>query len=269
MSVSKQKGDNDAESIVATGANRVLPKVRSRGRKSKGSNKGKDVCGDAKSSVSPMEQKAVATAEIVEKGGMEPGAGNQTPVIKYNKQSPSQESTEFSRSAVILSQYAKNPTDADIRSELRGRGEAVLQASMQLTEKYFWLCDWIVTQQIRPETVSEELRRIGMRKERIAEIKRVCYTSRQIYQDFKTKLIGWKTALLRARASRESKETDHTKWLQLFRDFEKQFMRCPPPGPCYSGSGKNLLMWSDADITDSAYQQTCGRWVVSVRAKST
>lgn len=203
-----------------------------------------------------QEEENAANELNGQKGESEPKGTERDITIKYNKHNIDQQKLCLS--------------EEEITKELRKRGEAVLQTSKELSNRYWLLCQWIFDNEIKPEIVNAILKDVGMRKERISEIKRVCFTSRQIYEAFKAKQIGWKIALERSRTTRETLETYHTKWLEFFRTFEKLFRRSPPPCTLHQGNTFNLLMWSDADCTaDRGITDDNGRWhIVIQRRKS-
>lgn len=66
-------------------------------------------------------------------------------------------------------------------------------------KKYWELCVLIRDRQIAPDVVTKELVEVGFRPERIAEVKRVCFASVPVFEDFRAGKIGFRFALQRAR----------------------------------------------------------------------
>ena len=71
--------------------------------------------------------------------------------------------------------------DSEQLAELRSRARAVSEKTGRLGEKYFDLCEYIRQNQFAPIQVSTILKAEGFRKERISEIKTVCFTSPEIW----------------------------------------------------------------------------------------
>lgn len=255
MSQAKKKGGKRVNHIRGNGG------IRASGQ---GEQKGENSGASAQSGVGPLEpsrgegKEAIAKLEVA-KGDSEPEADQGVVAIKYNKH-------------LVCELYQEKSTklsESQIREELRLRAVAVLQTSKELSNRYWRLCQWIVEQQITPEILTQDLRDLGFRKERISEIKKVCFTSPQIYDDYKRRAIGWKVALEKSRVNRSEQEAIYTRWLEFFRLFEKLFSRCQPPRSLHQGNGFNLLMWRDADCnTDNGIVDDNGRWhIVITRRK--
>lgn len=127
------------------------------------------------------------------------------------------------------------------------KGRVVLNDLQKLTVSYLDLCSYIREQQIAPDDVTKVLLDCGFRKERVSEIKRVSYSSDEIFNAFRSRLIGWKTTLERVRRNRNSQELVVYQWNNIFRSFERQLRKSSPPKPYYKGSGNCVLMWNESD----------------------
>lgn len=89
----------------------------------------------------------------------------------------------------------------------------------ELGNAYYNLCIWIREKQISPKGVSVILQLMGFRKERVAEIKRVCFCSEELWNDYRRRWIGFRSALRMAR--REKTEGGKGAWLRAFSKMEK------------------------------------------------
>lgn len=175
------------------------------------------------------------------------------------------EYTIGSESSRILKQYAQNPTKADTLTQLREKARCVVRDLKQLTTSYLELCCFIRTAMVRPEEVSTELCKCGFTKSRISEIKRISYASDEIFNDFKRRLTGWKATLERIRKNRDQEEASALQWNQLFRSFERQLLKAPPPQPIYQGSGQCLLMWNQEEFkTEPVRLVSLNGWKVKI-----
>ncbi|MBI3417225.1 MAG: hypothetical protein HY043_18195 [Verrucomicrobia bacterium] len=131
-------------------------------------------------------------------------------------------------------------------AELCELAREMVAAAAVLRTKYLALCDWITKHQPTPKMVTNELSAAGVRTQQIAEVKRVCFTSTELYQDFVKRFVGFKVALSRERAKkREGEEALQYKWNRLLSTFEKLTHEGPPPMPYHSANGVHLFVWSD------------------------
>lgn len=150
-------------------------------------------------------------------------------------------------SSRILKQWANQPTRADDFVQLRQKAKSLIDTVKQMTDKYLDLCVFIREKLFRPEEVSKELYSLGFRKERISEIKRVCFSTDEIFNDYRNRLIGWKAALERIRKNRDHHEQLELQWNELFRAIERQWTKAPPTRCYYQGPKQCLLMWHRED----------------------
>ena len=114
---------------------------------------------------------------------------------------------EVSTTVVCTSSDGVIDAPDDIRA-LRKAASDLQTSAKKMQEKYFDLCTCIRERQISPPTVQKELQALGFSAPRIAEIKKVSFTSPTIFLEYKEKTIGFKLALKAARA--EGKDASKT-----------------------------------------------------------
>ncbi|OAM88049.1 hypothetical protein AW736_21320 [Termitidicoccus mucosus] len=97
-----------------------------------------------------------------------------------------------------------------------------LQASMaDAVGKYIAVCDHIRKAQLMPVTVTAELKQLGFADSRISEIKRVSMVSDVVWEQYKSRTIGFKVALDIARQeaieeAEEAKKEAESKQADMF-----------------------------------------------------
>lgn len=134
--------------------------------------------------------------------------------------------------------------------KVRHYAKAFEHGEVTLRNTYVVLCDEIRAEQMTPECVTWCLASAGMRKERISEIKRVAFSPKKIYDQFRKRLIGFRVALA---AAREADITDPVvlqklRWNQQFASLERLAARYEPPCRYWSGNGRVLVTWHDKEF---------------------
>lgn len=76
---------------------------------------------------------------------------------------------------------------------------AIVTATGELAGKYLSLVEYIRKHSVAPKLVSEEMSKLGFKRSRISEIKRVAYAEDDVYNQYQAKLIGFDRALILAR----------------------------------------------------------------------
>jgi len=153
--------------------------------------------------------------------------------------------------------------------ELGRLADLVLVASKGLSDKYLALCDWIVKRQMSPKQVSKVLASHGFSPVRISEVKSVCFTSAEIYADFKARLCGWKAALTRIRQGNLSDEEKRKRSIQrVYNQFEKLDLR-ESDRLSHEGNGRWVAMGLRRDVVKRKIYNFGGGLQVIVRFKKT
>jgi len=80
-------------------------------------------------------------------------------------------------------------------------GTEVVHKMVEVGEKYYQLCLYCRTEKLAPKLVSEGLRKVGFRKQRIAEINRVWQCSDELWNQFEARTIGFRETLEIARGA--------------------------------------------------------------------
>lgn len=137
--------------------------------------------------------------------------------------------------------------DVAVKNELKMKAREVLECYKNLSFSYLRLCEYIREKQVRPEMLSAVLSNEGFRKERISEIKRICFATDEIFNDFKNRITGWRATLERIRKNRDQREQLELQWNEFFRQFERQWVKAPPTRYYHQGPKQCLLMWHRED----------------------
>jgi hypothetical protein len=103
---------------------------------------------------------------------------------------------------------------------LRDMAQAVQEAAKDMQGKYFALCVFIRERQISPDVLTVELAALGYHRKRISEIKRVSFSTPEIFAEYQNKTIGFKLALERSRAVDGIKEEPEHKTVENRKAFE-------------------------------------------------
>jgi len=129
----------------------------------------------------------------------------------------------------------------------------------ELRRSYLTLCKTIRAEQMTPAAVAWCLEKEGFRKGRIAEIKRVCFASKEIFAEFEGRCIGFKAALERAREEEgegANKPTVGKRWNKLLASFDRFTSKYSAPRPYHVANGRALLMWRTDAMKDDRQEFT-------------
>ena len=152
--------------------------------------------------------------------------------------------------AVVKAQVVSGAGDAYF--DLHVLGRAVFGASRELSVRYLALCDYIILCQFSPKEVTKELLSVGLDPVRISEVKAVCFTSREIYAEFKARLVGWKATLRRIRQGTLTADQRRQRQLQrVANQFEKVDLGQGVKLFHHEGNGRCMLMWFRRDVLES------------------
>lgn len=142
----------------------------------------------------------------------------------------------------------QHPESSDVL-KLRKLARDCQEAMKECRSRYVELVRFINVAMFTPMEVDRELLAVGFHKNRISEIKRVAFTSKEILNDYLGRLIGFKAAYEKARRQVRGGDDGAREWLLLFSQFERLFNRSEPPVPHYQGNGRCLVMFSQKDFT--------------------
>lgn len=78
-------------------------------------------------------------------------------------------------------------------------GKEIITAIGKVTEKYWELITYVRKNSVGPKLVSYELGKLGFKRSRISEVKRVAYSADDVFKNYEAKLIGFDKALELAR----------------------------------------------------------------------
>lgn len=122
------------------------------------------------------------------------------------------------------------PTELTVPKDVQGRftpaqveccrfAEAVVQGISDTKSRYMVLCKHIRETNMTPKEVSQACAAGRMSKERISEIKKICFTSDQIFKLYVQGTLSYKAALLSARNG--SEVTPRVKWDRILSSFDR------------------------------------------------
>lgn len=97
---------------------------------------------------------------------------------------------------IVESSSSEKPDDV---KKLRKLAQEAFSAAQEAMDKYWQLLVYIREAQIAPATITKELPELGYSPQRISEIKRIAFSSNQVFDEYKSKAIGFKLALQKAR----------------------------------------------------------------------
>ena len=131
-------------------------------------------------------------------------------------------------------------------AELCELAREMVAAAEVLRAKYLAMTEWIRQHQPTPKMLTAELTTAGVRVQQIAEVKRICFTSPELYEDFVKRFVGFKVALTREmKRQRTGEEALQYNWNRLLSTFEKLTHEGRPPLPYHTANGVHLFVWSD------------------------
>lgn len=128
-----------------------------------------------------------------------------------------------------------NPTDiemapeiqkdfTEVEQEMTALAKALVKAEIHIKEKYFILCKHIRSEELNPVQVTRCLAAAGLSKERISEIKRVCFTSTPIFNEYLSHKTTFRIALGKARSGARLTERQRAKnFILAARRFVKNY----------------------------------------------
>lgn len=119
-----------------------------------------------------------------------------------------------------------------------------------LRSRYIELCKHIHAEQMTPEGVTWVLSSEGFPKERISEIKRVCFDTDENFQAFVKGLIGFRAAVEAARSAPDSdpEVIRRLRWNKLFSAFDRLISKFRPVQRFHVANGQVLLTWKASDV---------------------
>lgn len=130
---------------------------------------------------------------------------------------------------------------------MRTLAKDVITAYSNAVTAYYDLCVYIRDEQLTPKQVTETLRQVGYPASRISEVKKVSFSTPQIFAEYRAKTVGFKLALQAARADKPQKqETEEIATKEFFvADLSSLILK-------YCKDGK-IPRWFPLTVEDSAF----------------
>ena len=109
----------------------------------------------------------------------------------------------------------------DRLSYVREAATKFLRRAGELRRTFLELCDTVRAEHISPAELRSVLKSVGYPASRVSELATVCFCSPEMYQDYKSRLIGFRALLQRVRASREPVKADVRGWQEIERGLQR------------------------------------------------
>lgn len=124
-------------------------------------------------------------------------------------------------------------------------GSALASAYGRTMEKYRLLLQTVREGKFTPREVDTALERAGLPAPRICEVKRVAFTSDEIFNAYDKRLIGFRAALEATRI-RGGLPSDELRWNRMLCKFDRLTDTCAPTQDFYQGEKFCFFMFPRA-----------------------